>query len=800
MAYQPLQLNGFTKVNESLAPDKIAPNELTSMTDMVLSKAGSTYNPTKRGGFRGIYSSASVKIGARPYWADIVEDEVDNKVPMAVGYNGSNRVIKAYYGGVWNTIKTLAVGANTSPVRYTRFNKKIFMTDLNGTPFTLEGTNFATSNTIQLERPDITGVTVYTRTGVGLEASKHYSYIITYADDAGNQSPPSQPIYIAFPPASAYQVRLNNVPAPTDTRVTKMIVYRTDSDGKVFYQHSTIEKTSSIFIDNKTFEEFEDSGATIIFQRAPKKSLYVATHRDRVWWGNNTIELSNPYSPPFIQHTTPTAVTSWTAQPNIAKQDGTGLTSVTYMTQGASLTNELGTLGLETGKYYKWYVYAKSIKGEWSKDRMVVIGGTYTSNKYPFAFPCWSAMIGASSLVEKDCSMIKVFRTKACDDLETAQDSTTLYEVGTFDTAAKIGFQLEITYSFYGDRIFVDVTDDTALTVAFVAPTNSDETLNSHVIFSDLAKPNNYIYGDIRPIDGDNAGQITGIFDDGNGLVIFKERAIYKIFTTGSKHNWELVKLVENIGCTDPYSLAKAGNAYFFRFGKTFYVWQSGAQPQEISKDIKVTTQKYAITYAAVATERFYAVSAGYNIGVGIVRNLLLYDFAVQCWYNFPLNSTSVSEVLAIDRFADPIYGTTNTTSFNNLIMAKASGNDGYLLRYDEANTQDETYGAIGVDISPSFTTKKFIFPDEFLVARLRELFIKILRESTSEVSVAISADDGAQALSFTTGTGSIYSRNISDSELHRVRNLQISVYGAGLKEFKSLRLDYRPERREYGR
>lgn len=810
MPYQPLQLAGFTKVNESLAPDKIQPSELTQLTNAVLSKAGSIYNPAKRGGFRGVYSSSTQKMGMRPYWADIIEDETGTKVPIACGYTGTAREIRVINGGVWSTRTypaTTLTGGNTLPIRYTKFNKKLFITDLYSPPFQADGQLFENGYTLELQKPDVSTVAVYTATGGYLEASKNYAYIITYKDDYGNQSAPSQPIYVAFPPSSDYKVRLTGIPTPTDSRVTRIVVYRTEADGKVFYQHSTLITTTTELTDNKRLEDFEDSGAIISYTRIPKKSMYVATHRDRVWWGNNTIELSNPYSPPFIQHTVPVATLSgWTAQPTIAYQDGTAGSGVSTG-RGGSVTDVSAGTYLETDSYYKWWVYAKSVDGQWSKDRMVIIGKTildavHPTYKYPFAFPCWSAMIGASGITEKECTMIKVFRSHKQTSLLNAQEAgeplkATMYEVGTFDTS-KNTYSETATHAQI--NMFWDFTPDSSLTVAFSTPTNSDEVLDSSLIFSDVAKPNTYLYEDIRFIDTDNGGKITGIFDDGNGLVVFKERAIYKVFTTGSKYNWEVIKLVEDIGCNDPYSLAKQGNVYFFRYGKSFYMWQSGAQPQEISKDFRKTFEWVTQAYASVATERYYAVSAGYNDGQGggNVASIYIFDFSTQCWYTF--TTPMVAEVLFADKFSDPVYGATNALGFNNLLGAVVSGNNGFLAKYSDSNTQDENYAGTPVDISPIIKTKKFIFPDEFYVARLRELFLKILRESTSAVSVTISADDGTQTLSFTTGTSDIYARNFLDTELHRCRNLQITISGVGLKEFKSLRLDYRPERREYGR
>ena len=48
---QSLELNGFSKVNESLDAELIQFNELSAMTDCILDKVGEVGKPNKRGGF-----------------------------------------------------------------------------------------------------------------------------------------------------------------------------------------------------------------------------------------------------------------------------------------------------------------------------------------------------------------------------------------------------------------------------------------------------------------------------------------------------------------------------------------------------------------------------------------------------------------------------------------------------------------------------------------------------------------------------------------------------------------------------
>ena len=100
---------------------------------------------------------------------------------------------------------------------------------------------------------------------------------------------------------------------------------------------------------------------------------------------------------------------------------------------------------------------------------------------------------------------------------------------------------------------------DSGLAAGATYSTNqTTDTERTGVAFSDIAKPPSFILEDVRDIYPDDGDQITGIFDDVNGVLIFKEHSICKIYTEGSSNNWRLVKLVPNIGA-EANTIAKWG-------------------------------------------------------------------------------------------------------------------------------------------------------------------------------------------------------------------------------------------------
>ena len=63
------------------------------------------------------------------------------------------------------------------------------------------------------------------------------------------------------------------------------------------------------------------------------------------------------------------------------------------------------------------------------------------------------------------------------------------------------------------------------------ATTQTTDTEKCGVAFSDIGKPSVYNLEDVRNIFPDDGDEITGIYDDQDGFIVFKERSICKIFT-----------------------------------------------------------------------------------------------------------------------------------------------------------------------------------------------------------------------------------------------------------------------------
>ena len=78
---------------------------------------------------------------------------------------------------------------------------------------------------------------------------------------------------------------------------------------------------------------------------------------------------------------------------------------------------------------------------------------------------------------------------------------------------------------------------------------------------------------EVAPNDND---VITGFASEDDGLLIFKERKIYKLYTMNDPSLWQL-REVANVGCTEPYSICtfKAGVHSFISNGQ-IWIYSNG--------------------------------------------------------------------------------------------------------------------------------------------------------------------------------------------------------------------------------
>jgi len=177
--------------------------------------------------------------------------------------------------------------------------------------------------------------------------------------------------------------------------------------------------------------------------------------------------------------------------------------------------------------------------------------------------------------------------------------------------------------------------------VAWVAPVAKEYP--SAVAFSRISRPATFYLEDIRNIYEDDKDEITGLLDDGNGVVVLKTNNLYKIYTTGASENWYVRRHYADIGCDDYKSVYQKGDVSFFRHNTKVYLMASGQVPMEIGEPKKNTLKSYSTTLQTSATNEWFLLLAQISSSA---QALLIYDTAVKAWYEFPFSSKSAQAIV----------------------------------------------------------------------------------------------------------------------------------------------------------
>ena len=286
-------------------------------------------------------------------------------------------------------------------------------------------------------------------------------------------------------------------------------------------------------------------------------------------------------------------------------------------------------------------------------------------------------------------------------------------------------------------------------------------------------------YDEVYPDDGD---PITGIFDDDNSLVIFKQKSICRFFANGDQSSWYSQKIVENIGCDSPNSIYKLGHSYFFVYLNKCYVFD-GASAQEISYTRKLTFD----SVTAFLGGTYWNDSEWYvlSVQIGTAYYLLCYDTKLKTWYKF---SISKADTIAVKEFGQDA---------GKLLF----GGNLFITTYNENQIYDNDSG-VKVDIPVSLKTKDYVI-DDFVRMRLMYLFINYYRlhgTLTNQIIFTLTDPKTNVSINFTDEYDSedeLIWKIATDGmqgRLRRANKINFSFNGTALSQFITGRLDYNPE------
>lgn len=732
-------LDRFKRVNQSVNAELIGDDEVVTFEDLVLDDE--TGKPKKRGGWARFNSNQVNASGTIRDLHDVISSAGTNY--LIAGINGTLR--KSSDGtGTWSEITT----KGTPPYRMEAYADSLIFTDGLVSPFIVSGATFGDVTDLEISPMNVSSVNTGHQTGGSLEANAQYKWIFCYVTAEGELSPPSQPIThrislgtVSTTDASIKQVGFQNLPASTDTRVVGIRIFRTLKDSEIYYYHSQIDNVDTDWLDNKADSYLGSEGFNYV--NCPSSSKYITLHKERIWHGYISRNVKNFVEPAKSE----TAVGAFSAAV------GGYTTSVDPGYGWTLIAGTSGTLSAGTYQYRVVFVDSEGLESDPYDSPALAISGAEDSiilAEIPY-------LMGNDSIVRAD-----IYRT--------SNGGTNWYKVADYDPNYPFTFGARDSYEDIG---WADGTEYATNVVS--------ETTKTGVAFSEIGQPANYPLENLRNIFPDDGDEITGIFDDIDGLLIFKKNSICKIFTSGSPVNWRLVKILENIGSNEPYSIAKYGTDYYFVHYDKIYKFGSGGY-QDIGEQIKDTLTGTIYYWSSTVSKRWYVLGIG-GAAAPLGQYYLIFDLMLQTWYKFNFPVIPYTAIIK-----------EHGTSTGKILVSNAD----YVLYYGTGSV--DTLTGSNVDIVPTLQTKTFKFPDGISLARLRKVKFNYKKLDDETLTITITNPDTAVTNTYADTTNATntsdfktYEPTMASDSLTVTPKLYIKFTGAGLTEFSSFRLELKP-------
>lgn len=231
---------------------------------------------------------------------------------------------------------------------------------------------------------------------------------------------------------------------------------------------------------------------------------------------------------------------------------------------------------------------------------------------------------------------------------------------------------------------------------------STNKTYPSTVKWSDNDNPDIFPFANEANIESSDNNKITGISSDNSGIIIFKDKNIYKLYTTGVS---EYRKLVTGIGLADTdtiHSLLKLDDgSFFFYFNNKFYIWGGeGDRPLCISDKIQTILDPLTIINLDTCYDsKNNYIWVTYQTS-SISGNCLVLDLNFKndtVWYHFVKNTTALG-------VNSPIFlRSANTVVFGNDLCL-------FPMKYHTTNIDNiyVTSALANVAIAMALKTKEF--------------------------------------------------------------------------------------------
>lgn len=749
-----MEIKGFTKLNEATAPELLKDEELVKLEDAVLDEE--LGRPLKRGGWER-HNSNVADTGNILSLHEVVTSNGSNY--LLAGINGKLR--KSLNGtGSWSNV----TNKGTPPYRMQPYADEFIFTDGNVPPFLVSGDSLGTVVDLEIQPPDISSVKsgIHLSASGNLDANSNYKWIIVYVTKTGEVSPPSIPFtsyYLQYPAittttsATYKTIGFKGLPVSTDTRVVGRMVYRTMGNGEVYYFHSQLDNTATTWFDNVADDYL--GSESFNFLNCPLSAKYISLHKERIILANLSRAVKNWFMPAYSNP----AVGTFDATVGETTYTFTGFQDFDIGVVGIKSCQSVQNTGatLPEGDYVYRFVFY---------DQNGLMSDPIDSNTVTVTSPDNAIVIYRVPEVSQNFEFVaraEIYRQfNGGDFLLVRQYNPQIIELYTAgDESGTYG-------SVYGwtDNGWTQIG-----TTTYVSNQEID-TEKCGIAFSEIGQPATFKLEDIRNIFPDDGDEITGIYDDQDGILVFKTRSICKIYTNGSPDNWRLVKLVTNIGCSEPNALLKYGNTYVFVSNGEIYKFNSNGGYENIGIEIWNSLDGVTAWHSSMADDTWYMFGVTGNMTKGY--GFLVYDYLVGSWYIFNINGIPYASL---------------KDNNGNLLVSQG----GYVCKYGEGETDTETGSS--VDIVPILRTKTF--GELISLVRLRKLRFNYKKMDNETITLTITNPDTGVTNTYTDSTNSVnasgfklYETPVKDTDsLKETSKFYVNLTGSGFVEWGDLQI-----------
>ncbi len=346
-----------------------------------------------------------------------------------------------------------------------------------------------------------------------------------------------------------------------------------------------------------------------------------------------------------------------------------------------------------------------------------------------------------------------------------------------------------IGFTALSGTTYFDITSDSvARSNNYILETNNFQTLTkintlpSTIQWSENGEGDKFYADNSIEIDQDDNDVITGLSEEDDGILIFKERNIYKLYTNTA--TWEAVKIVNGIGCDQPYSIIKVyidnSPVHLFMLNNIIYAL-SGRTVFRISDRVQSILDSLTLTNIDVEFDRKRNWII-WTLSTSIIKgNVLVLDLNFRNegelgkWYYWTANGVN--------------YLNLRTPLFTKAGLLLFASDLNYIHNYSTSSNQD-TLGSNTVQINFNITTRMF----DYDYATIKAVLMKLKCNGTVNLTVNIITDDTVLPTTLSLTNDYYLRKRINCNMKFKEMALQLTQTANAILEIKELGFEYTPE------